>query len=48
MKENFSDNYMIKRLEYINNKSLKHLNKIENNLMISLIKQLCLKDHKLI
>ena len=31
MKENFSENYMIKRLEYINNKSLKHLNKIENN-----------------
>ena len=31
MKEISSDDYIFKRLNYINNKSLNHLNKIEEN-----------------
>ena len=31
MEENYPEKYIIKRLDFINNKSLNHLNKIENN-----------------
>ena len=31
MEDNSNENFMLKRIDYINNKSLTHLNKIENN-----------------